>query len=172
MDPRPPTIGGHCNNVIMSAMASQVTGLTIVYSTVYSVADQRKHQILASLAFARGIHQWPVNSQHKGPVTRKMFLFDDLIMRASTKMAEDIAWKFFGISRFKNYKNSRGNKCLTDSFPCLNDWSVIWYCFLIQKLPWDFTLPLTLITKYCSSSEGQRHTNSETMVVSMNALSY
>ena len=28
----------------------------------------------------RGIHQWPVNSPHKGPVTRKMFLFDDVIM--------------------------------------------------------------------------------------------
>ena len=35
----------------------------------------------ASLAFARGIHQWPVDSTHKGPVTRKMFPFDDVIMR-------------------------------------------------------------------------------------------
>ena len=28
----------------------------------------------------RGIHRWTVNSPHKGPVTRKMFLFDDVIM--------------------------------------------------------------------------------------------
>ena len=28
----------------------------------------------------RGIHRWPVNSPHKGPVTRKMFPFDDVIM--------------------------------------------------------------------------------------------
>ena len=68
------------NDVIMSAMASQITSLTIVYSTVYSGADQRKHQSSASLAFVRGIYRWPVNSPHKGPVTRKMFLFDDIIM--------------------------------------------------------------------------------------------
>ena len=46
----------------MSAMASQLTSLTIVYSTVYSGAEQRKHQSSASLAFVRGIHHWPVNS--------------------------------------------------------------------------------------------------------------
>ena len=64
----------------MGAMVSQITSLTIVYSTVYSGADQRKHQSPASLAFVRGIHQWPVNSPHKWPVTRKMFPFDDIIM--------------------------------------------------------------------------------------------
>ena len=36
-------------------MASQITSLTIVYSTVYSDADQRKHQSSASLAFVREI---------------------------------------------------------------------------------------------------------------------
>ena len=68
------------NDVIMRAMASQITSLTIVYSTVYSGADQRKHQSSASLAFVRGIHRWPVNSPHKGPVTRKTFPFDDVFM--------------------------------------------------------------------------------------------
>ena len=65
----------HYSNVIMSAMASQLTSLTIVYSTVFSGTDQRKHQSSASLAFVRGIHRWPVNSPHKRPVTRKMFPF-------------------------------------------------------------------------------------------------
>ena len=64
----------------MVAMASQITSLTIVYSTVYSGADQRKHQSSGSLAFVRGIHRGPVNSPHKWPVTRKMFPFDDVIM--------------------------------------------------------------------------------------------
>ena len=64
----------------MSAMASQITSLTIVYSTVYSGANQRKHQSSVSLAFVRGTHRWPVNSPHKGPVMRKMFPFDDVIM--------------------------------------------------------------------------------------------
>ena len=48
--------------------------------TVYSGADLRKHKSSTSLAFVRGIHQWLVISLHKGPVTRKMFLFDDVIM--------------------------------------------------------------------------------------------
>ena len=64
----------------MDAIASQITNLTIIYSTVYSDADQIKHQSYASLAFVRGIHRGPVNSPHKWPVTRKMFPFDDVIM--------------------------------------------------------------------------------------------
>ena len=50
-------IARHYNDVIMGAMASRITGLTIVYSTVYSGTDQRKHQSSASLAFVRGIHR-------------------------------------------------------------------------------------------------------------------
>ena len=70
----------HYGDVIIGAMASHITSLTIVYSTVYSGADQRKHQSSASLAFVRGIHRLPVNTPHKWPVTRKMFPFDDVIM--------------------------------------------------------------------------------------------
>ena len=64
----------------MGAMASQITSLTIVYSTVYSGADQRKYQSSTSLVFVRGIHRWSVNSLHKWPMMRKMFPFDDIIM--------------------------------------------------------------------------------------------
>ena len=60
----------------MGAAAPQITSLMIAYSTVYSGADQRKHQSPASLAFVRGI---PLTT-HKGPVTRKMFPFDDVVM--------------------------------------------------------------------------------------------
>ena len=56
----------HYGDVIMGAIASQISSLAIVYSAFYSGADQRK----------RG----PVNSPHKWPVTRKMFPFDDVIM--------------------------------------------------------------------------------------------
>ena len=72
----------HYNDVIMGAMASQITSITIVYSIVYSDADQTKHQSSASLAFVRGIHRLPVDSPHKWPVTRKMFPFDDVIMQS------------------------------------------------------------------------------------------
>ena len=64
----------------MSAMASQITSLTIAYSTGYSGPDQRKHQSSVSLTFVMGIHRWPVNSPHIGPVTRKIFPFNDVIM--------------------------------------------------------------------------------------------
>ena len=73
----------HPGGVIMGAIASQITSLTIAYSTVYSGADQRKYQSSASPAFVRGTHRWPVNSPHKRPVTRKMFPFDDVIMMHS-----------------------------------------------------------------------------------------
>ena len=70
----------HYDDVIIGAIASQITSFTSVYSTVYSVSDKRKHQSSASLAFVRGIHRGPVNSPHKMPVARKMFPFDDVIM--------------------------------------------------------------------------------------------
>ena len=50
----------HYSDAIMGAIASQITSLTIVYSTVYSDADQIKHQ--------------------SSPVSRKMFPFDDVMM--------------------------------------------------------------------------------------------
>ena len=61
-------------------MASQITGVSVIYSIIYSCADQRKHQSSVSLVFVRGVHRWPMNSPHKGPVTRKMFPSDDVIM--------------------------------------------------------------------------------------------
>ena len=74
----------HYNDVIMTTMASQITSLTVVYSTVYSVADQRKHQSSASLAFVWGIHRDRWIPRTKRPVTRKKFLFDDVIMWIKT----------------------------------------------------------------------------------------
>ena len=74
------TTNMHYNDVIMNAMVSQIISLVTVYLIVNSGADQRKHQSSASLAFQREIHRWLVNSPHKGPVTRKMFPFNDVIM--------------------------------------------------------------------------------------------
>ena len=71
----------HYTDVTMSVMASQITGASMVCSTVGSgAADQRKYQSSAALAFVRVIHLWPVNSPHKGLVTRKMFPFNDVII--------------------------------------------------------------------------------------------
>ena len=70
----------HYSDIIIGAMASQITGMLTVYLIICSGAYQRKHQSSVSLAFVRGIHWWPVNSSHKGPVTRRMFTFDDVVM--------------------------------------------------------------------------------------------
>ena len=59
----------------MSAMASQITGVSIVCSTVCSGAYQRKRLSSASLAFVRGIHRWSVDPPHKGPISLKMLPF-------------------------------------------------------------------------------------------------
>ena len=70
----------HYNDVIMGPMASQIISLTSFYSSIYSGADQRKHQSSASLPFVWGIHRGPANSPHKWPVTWKTFPFDDVFM--------------------------------------------------------------------------------------------
>ena len=70
----------HYSDVIMIAIAFQISSVSIVCSIVSSCADQRSHESSASLAFVMGIHRWPVDSTHKRPVTWKMFLFDNVIM--------------------------------------------------------------------------------------------
>ena len=77
----------HYNDVIMGAMASQITSITIVYLG----ANKRKHQSFASLAFVWGINRSPVNSPHIWPVMRKMFPFDDIIMLSLTLVC---CWKW------------------------------------------------------------------------------
>ena len=89
---------------------------------VYSGTDQIKHQRCASLAFVRGIHRWPVNSPHKGPVTRKMFPFDDVIMNYLPDSSRKI-----GISRLSQYLHYlptaviNGNGLLSDATQPLSE---------------------------------------------------
>ena len=104
----------HYDDIIMGTIASQITSLTIVYSIVYSGADQSKHQSSASLAFVWGIHRGPVNSPHKWPVTRKMFPFDDVIMLNSIWCATK-ACSFIGANHkhgvvYKSTTKSRQNE--------------------------------------------------------------
>ena len=112
----------HYNNVIMGLMASQITSLTIVYSTVYSGADQGKHKTSASLAFVWGIHRPPVNPPHKGPVTRKMFRFDDVIMLSRyclywLRVVK--CWALVTSARWMFYKGNLLCLCLNSSTPNL-----------------------------------------------------
>ena len=68
-----PSFGSHYKNVIMTTIASQITSLAVVYSTVYSDADQRKHQSSASLASVWGIHRDRGISRTKGQLRGKCF---------------------------------------------------------------------------------------------------
>ena len=70
----------HHSDVIMGTMASQTTSLTIVYNNRLERRRSKKTSKLRVTGLCAGIHRWPVNSPHKGPVTRKMFPFDDVIM--------------------------------------------------------------------------------------------
>ena len=85
----------HYNDIIISMMASEITSVPIVYWTICSGADQRKYQSSASLAFVRGIYQWPVNSPHKIPVMQKMFPFDDVIMDSLPECCNNVVTIFF-----------------------------------------------------------------------------
>ena len=68
------------SDFIMIRMASPITGVSIVYPAASFSIDKIKHWSSVSLAFVRGIHLGPVNYLHNGPVMRKMFPFDDVIM--------------------------------------------------------------------------------------------
>ena len=96
----------HYGDVVMGTVASQITSLTIVYSTVYSGADQRKHQSSASLAFVREI----LNSPHKWPVTRKMFPFGDVIMKLY------VGWLHFVVLKESLYFTSQFTKICSSKY--------------------------------------------------------
>ena len=80
----------HYSDVVMGTVTSQFTSFTIVYPTVYLGADQRKHQSSASLAFVREF-----TGDHKGPVTRKMLPFDEVIMVYTGNYAHDSRYRLF-----------------------------------------------------------------------------
>ena len=84
----------HRRDIIMSTVASQITGVSIVCLTACSGAEQRKYQSSAWLAFVRGIHRWPVDSPHKGPVTQKNYF---------------IWWRHHGISPWGKRKHYPAN---------------------------------------------------------------
>ena len=68
----------HYDDVIMGAMASQISSLPIVHSTIYS--DAKKTSKLCVTGLCAGNSPGTVNSPHKWPVTRKISPFDDVIM--------------------------------------------------------------------------------------------
>ena len=114
-------------DVIMSTIASQITSLAIVYWTIYSGADQRKHQSSVSLTFMWGIHQWPVSSPHKWPVKRKMFPFDDVIIISHTAVSRWIVRGLIPISQNPLLHLFHIPQCSTPSKHICSAWSTVGY---------------------------------------------
>ena len=121
----------------MGAIASQIPSLTIVYSTVYSDADQRKHQRAASLAFVRGIASNTENVSiwfHHDSGILKYFTDVTYLHRLAHKARFIWLWKrhhplfrasgshaFFWSAKFRGKLHSRwiffGNDFLSKFFP-------------------------------------------------------
>ena len=95
----------HYIDVIMTTVASQITSLTVVYSTVYSDVDQRKHQRSASLAFVWGIHRDRWIPRTKGQLRGKCFHL----------MTSSCAWHIVAqcLSRLAGWFNKRSGKILS-----------------------------------------------------------
>ena len=128
----------HYTDVIMTEGASQITSLTIVYSAVYSGRDQRKHQSSASLAFVRGIHRRPVNSPHKGPVTRKMFPFDDVIMRRLAGARQPQSNHLSGLMMsYRLVNTTLCNVLLLDGTKPLCELMLTYHCWCLVTCIWE-----------------------------------
>ena len=123
---------GHHNYVIMSAMVSQITGVFIVCSTVCSGTDQRKHQSSTSLAFVREIPWWQVDSPRKGPVTWKIFPFDDIIM---AKVSQHIyAELYFICPKYLRLRTNAGLEILKIFIITKRATRLLWYDSPLQNL--------------------------------------
>ena len=136
----------HYSDVIMGVMMSQVTSLT----TVYSTADQRKHQSSTSLAFVQGIHLSPVNSPHKWPVMRKMFPFNDVIMNNDKVPQHDISmkklipWQHQTVTFSVSLALCAGNSPVTGEFPSQ------------RPVTWSFDVFFDLCLKNCWANNRER----------------
>ena len=69
----------HNNDVIMTAITSQIISLMVVYSTFIQTQIKETSKLRVT-GLCVGNSPGPLNSPHKGPVTRKMFPFDDVIV--------------------------------------------------------------------------------------------
>ena len=131
-EPRPTSdiVVAQCIDVIMTTMASQITSLIVVYSTVYSDADQRKHQSSASLTFVRGIPR--TKDQLHGKCFHMMTLScDDMVLiwqyNICNHHIDDVCWRITRLSQSNDtiYTNdsissmTTSNGCIFHAVCCL-----------------------------------------------------
>ena len=116
----------HYSDVIMSAMALQITSLTMF----------TKYQNSASLAFVRGIHRWPVNSPHKGPVTRKRLHL----------MTSQCTTRLFSYSLFAML-NAERNRNVSINTLCSSVCELVFYCFCVSQVGYQCSTTATKLDR-------------------------
>ena len=84
--------------------------LDCLYSPLFR-RRSKKNQSSASLAFVRGIHGWPEKSPHKGPVTRKMYQYDDVIMQLVLRSSVGVSIASLSIYWHGSRKIRNANYC-------------------------------------------------------------
>ena len=118
----------------MTTMASQITSLTIVCSTVYSDADQRKHQSSASLAFVWGIHQDRWIPRTKGQLRGKGFH----LMTSSCIKKMCLFCSL--LIRFDLWRPTKEDKPLPDEGKLIKSMNLLFLAFDQHFIIYEFTL--------------------------------
>ena len=135
----------HYSDTIMNMMTSQITGVSSVSLTFCSGIDQRKHPCFPSLAFVREIHWWPVNSHHKGPVTQKMFPFDDIIMNLNVFSIQYHGYWWSGAAKSQGISSSYVSDLFADIIwlTCGTGW--LWINMVLTTRSSEFLFQILLI---------------------------
>ena len=112
------------------------TGNSTVYPTV-CLGAHKKHKSSASLAIVRGINRWPVDSPYNGPVTRKMFPFDDVIM-----------WNFVSVFSRKMLSLTIGNRSPVPQYFVITD-----ACRVLRVCSTNFHVFVYTVIQACHISQ-------------------
>ena len=134
----------------MSAMSSQITGVLIICSTICLCACGRKHQSSSSLVFVREIPRWPVDSPDKGPVTRKMFPFDDVIMMANDVVRSGISPLFIFCHITLTFWLIQHQACLYQTFSFFSKSTIRYMCWR-ERVPWIHLAETSILFSACLS---------------------
>ena len=153
----------HYNDFILSVMASQITGVSISLLNGFFGRRSKKTSKFHITGLCAG--NLPVNSLHKGPVTRKMFQFDDIIMFGfgwGTELCLFL-WYIFDSKKPANQQNYAWTKMdialqrtLSNAFPFNEKKSISIYDSLrfVFQSPFDNQVALAQVIWFKTSTKG------------------
>ena len=148
--PLPKLVHPHYGDVIMSTIVSQITSLTIVYSTVYSDADQRKYQSSASLAFVPGIHRWIPKYFHL--MTSSKYILTRSCLEMIAKLEMSSGWLPWSKTSFNVPSNDHGSH--PDVSMIISSVSLMLSYMFLDSI--DFDISLSNMTRYWIQYEREK----------------